>query len=130
MAQIAITQIHDGPRNAVFHVAIEGDGSGELTDAVLVDPTTFDPPLPASPSLVVERLQYDLSGFRAKLEFDYLASDTFLWAMSEGTYADADFCAFGGLKDRSATDGDGKILLTTTGLGAGDIGVIVLSVRK
>jgi hypothetical protein len=60
MAQIAITKLNDGPRNAVFHVAIAGDGSGDLSDEVIIDPTTsFDPALPASPGITVNELQYD-----------------------------------------------------------------------
>jgi len=131
MAQITITKILDGPRNGAFHIAIEGDGSGELTDTVLIDPeTSFDPTLPGVPTLTIDQLWYDLSGFDAKLEFDYLVSDTLIWAMSGGQSNTMDFCTFGGLKDRSAMDGQGKLKLSTRGLGAGDCGVMVVKVRK
>lgn len=131
MPQITVTKILDGPRNAAFHVAIAGAGTGEETDAVIIDPaTSFDPALPASPTLTLTELLYDLVGFNAKLEFDYLVSDTPLWSMSGGSFAHA-CIEFGGLKDRSnALDGTGKIKISTYGLGAGDHGVIVIKLRK
>lgn len=132
MAQYTITKLADGPRNAVFHVSFTGDGGGELTDLVLVDPTSsFDPTLPGTPTLTIDKLWYDLTGFNAVLEFDYLTSDTPVWSMSGGQANYMDFCHFGGMKDRSdALDGLGKLKLTTSGLGAGDFGTLVVKVRK
>jgi len=130
MAQVTVTTILDGTRNAAFHVAIAGDGSGDVTDEVVIDPTSFDPALPASPSLTIDRLMYDLTGFDARLEFDYLASDTLVWSMTGDQFADADLSGFGGLKDRSEQDGTGKLRLSTSGLGNGDVGVLVIKVRK
>lgn len=131
MPQITVTKIIDGPRNAVFHVAIEGDGSGDLTDYVVIDPETdLSPPLKGKPTFTVGGLQYDLSGFDAKLEFDYLASDTLVWAMTGDNYSDVDLCFFGGLKDRSGIDGQGKLKLSTRGLGAAETGVIIIKLRK
>lgn len=131
MPQITVTKILDGARNAAFHIAIAGTGGGEETDAVLIDPAySFDPALPAMPTLTLTEMLYDLVGFNAKLEFDYLVSDTPLWSMSGGSFAHV--CLdFGGLKDRSnPLDGQGKIKITTNGLGAGDHGVIVIKLRK
>ena len=132
MAQVAITRILDGARNAVFYVSIVGDATGDLTDEILIDPaTSFDPALPAAPGMTVEQLWYDLSGFDARLEFDYLASDTPVWSMSGGQAFHADFCCFGGLKDRSnPLDGRGKLKLTTSGLADGDFGTLIVKVRK
>lgn len=132
MAQVTITKLNDGPRNAVFHVSIFSDGSGEETDSVLIDPaTSFDPALNAEPTITIDRLWYDLTGFNAYMEFDYLASDTPVWSMSGGQANSIDFCYFGGLKDRSnPLDGSGKLMLNTSGLGAGDFGTIIIKVRK
>jgi hypothetical protein len=129
---VAITKILDGGRNAVFHVSITGDASGDLSDEILIDPaTSFDPAMERKPVLSIDALWYDLSGFSAKLEFDYLASDTPVWSMSAGQPGYVDFSCFGGLKDRSnALDGLGKLKISTTGLGAGDIGTIVIKARK
>lgn len=130
MPQVAVTKIIDGPRNAVFHVFIEGNGSGELTDHVLVDPTSFSPALLAEPGLTLEEITYDLDGFSAKIEFDYLTTDNPVWSMSKGPGGHACFEDFGGLKDRSWSDGNGKLKITTTGLDNGDRGSIILVLRK
>lgn len=132
MAQVVITKLLDGAKTAIFHVFLESNGSGELSDSVLIDPeTSFDPALDAKPTLTVERLEYSLSGFDAKLEFDYLLSDTPVWAMLGGTDTKKDFCKAGGIRDRSnSLDGLGKLKITTSGFGAGDFGSIIVQVRK
>jgi hypothetical protein len=132
MAQVAITKVHDGGRNAVFHVSITGDAQGDITDEILIDPaTSFDPAMRAKPTLSIDALWYDLSGFTAQLEFDYAASDTPAWSLSAGQANHLDFSCFGGLKDQSSPgDGLGKLKITTVGLGVGDIGTIVIKARK
>lgn len=131
MAQIAITKLIDGPRNAVFQIVFAGNGSGDLTDEVVIDPaTSFDPALPAVPGLTIVRLKYDLSGFDAWLEFDYLTSDELIWTMTGDQYVDADLTEFGGLKDRSPLGGLGKLKLSTNGLGNNEHGTLVIWVRK
>jgi hypothetical protein len=131
MAQISVTTLNDGPRNAIVHVSIQGDGSGELVDSVLIDPAELNPPLPPVPALHISKLWYALVGFDAKLEFDYLTSDTPVWAMPAAEGVCFDFDSFGGLTDRSLElDGSGKLQLTTQGLTADGFGSIVLWVRK
>jgi hypothetical protein len=131
MAQIAVTRIHDGPRNAVVHISIVGDGGGDLEDVVVVDPAAFVPPMDQAPTLSVVKMWYDVYGFTTFLEYDYLTSDTPIWTMSPGQGSCVDLSLFGGLADRSnQLDGEGKIKLSTTGLIAGDRGTIVLMVRK
>ena len=132
MAQLTVTKIHDGARNAVYHVFIKGDGTGDLSDEVIVDPATdFDPAYPAKPTLTLDDLHYDLTGFDGSLSFNELVTGTPLWAMSGGQFAHVCLGDFGGLKDRSSPmDANGKLMLSTTGLGAGDKGVIVLQLRK
>lgn len=131
MAQIHITKLHDGPRNAIIHVALQGDGTGDLTDEVLIDPAELNPPLPPVPALRIDRLQYDLTAFDAKLEFDYLATDTPIWTMTGDGSGEFDFSSFGGLTDRSLElDGTGKLLLTTSGLTIGGFGTMIIGVKK
>lgn len=131
---VTITKIIDGARSAVFHVFIQSDGaSGDLTDQVLIDPSVdLDPRLGARPGLTIDQLWYDLSGFDARLEFEYLVGDTAVWTLSGGNGVHMDFGQFGGLKDRSnPLDGTGKLMLTTNGLNAaGDNGTIIIKVRK
>ena len=131
MAQIVKTVIHDGPRNAVLHVSFVGDGGGDLTDEVLLDPAAFDPPLPSRPALRICQLWYDFTGFDAYLEYDYLFSDTPIWTLSGGQGTEICFEKFGGLTDRSnPLDGSGKLMVTTSGLEVGDFGTLVLGVEK
>jgi hypothetical protein len=130
---VSVTKLMDGAKNAAFHVFIKSDGvSADLTDYVIIDPAlSFDPAYPNIPTMTVEEIYYDLAGFDAFLEFDYMLSDTPLWAMSGNQYAEAEFDCVGGLKDRSnELDGTGKLQITTSGLTAGKFGSIVIKVRK
>lgn len=129
---VVITKILDGSRNAVFHVTITGDALGDLVDATLIDPAdSFDPAMAPQPALSIDALWYDLNGFSAALEFDYLTSNTPVWSMSEGQPAQLDFCCIGGLSDRSnPADGLGKLKISTSGLSVGDIGTIIIKARK
>lgn len=130
---VSVTKLMDGQRNAAFHIFIKSDGaSADLTDYVVIDPAlSFDPNLANNPAMTVEEIYYDLAGFDAYLEFDYMLSDTPLWAMSGGQYAEAEFDCVGGLKDRSnELDGTGKLQITTSGLTAGKFGSIIIKVRK
>lgn len=132
MANIAnITKTLDGDRFAVFHVFIQGDGtSGDLVDLTLIDPTHFIPSLGRKPSLTIAELWYSLSGFDAKLEFDYLTDDTGVWSLAPGNATNIDFSEIGGIKDRSnPLDGTGKLLLTTVGLLSG-CGTIIIKIKK
>ena len=130
----ALTKIQDGPRNVVYHVFIESDGvSGEIVKEVVIDPAAdLDPAFEAVPAFTIEKIVYSLVGFSAKLEFDYLASETPVWVLAGGQESEACFKNFGGLKDRSnVLDGTGKLLISTVGLTtAGDMGSILILVRK
>lgn len=131
MAQIGVTQLHDGPRNAVYHVSIIGTGAGDLEDVTIIDPAAFEPPLSAKPTLRLEEIWYDLAGFSAWLEFDYLTEDTPVWSMSAGNPTYLCFQSIGGLADRSVElDGAGILKLSTDGLGADDRGTIIVKARK
>jgi hypothetical protein len=127
---IAITKLQDGARNVVLHVHITGE-AGELSDVVVLDPGELDPSLPNRPTLTIDQLWYDISGFSATLLFDHMSDGVPAWTLSEGNASHVDFCCIGGLKDRSPEmDGTGKLLITTVGLGVGDSGTVVLKLRK
>lgn len=129
---VTVTKIMDGARNAVFHVYIKGDGvSSDLTDSVIIDPTlSFDPAKKSKPTITVEKMLYNLVGFDAQIEFDYLLDDTPLWALSGGQENKVCFKDWGGLKDRSGEiDGSGKLMINTSGLVDG-FGTILIHVRK
>ena len=131
MAQVTVTTLAAGPRNAIFHVWVEGDGTGDVAGEAIVDPaTSFDPPRDATPTFRLYKVWYDLAGFNAALKFDYLTSDTPVLSMSGGQGSQLDFHEFGGLYDRSnPLDGTGKLELTTSGLGSGDFGSFVVYLK-
>lgn len=129
---VNIVKLMDGPRQAIFHVYIESDGSsGEITDLVLIDPTQLSPTTKGVPSLTIEEIWHSFAGFNAKLEYDSLV-DTPVWVLTENNDHKTCLKEFGGLKDRSnLLDGTGKLLLTTVGFSsAGDMGSLVIQVRK
>ena len=129
-----VTKIMEGERHAVFHVYLKSDGvTGELTDFVIADPAAdLNPVLNAVPSMTIEQLWYDLDGFGARLEFDYLVDDTAAWTLSGNSGTHIDFSNIGGLKDRSnVLDGTGKLMITTSGFSSSsDNGTIIIKVRK
>lgn len=130
---VTVTKLLDGSRNAAFHIFIKSDeASADLADYVIIDPAiSFDPAFPNTPSMTVDEIFYDLAGFDAYIEFDYLLSDTPLWSMSANQFACAKFDCVGGLKDRSnELDGTGKLQITTSGLTAGKFGSIIIKVHK
>lgn len=132
MNTVNITKLLDGEREATFHVFIEGDGSADETDLVLIDPTSdVSPALGSVPSFTIEKIWYDLSGFNAVLGFGYLLTGTPIWNLSGNQSNFVCFSEIGGLKDRSGNlDGTGKLTITTRGLEIGDTGSIVIKVRK
>lgn len=129
-----VTKVMDGQRNAVFHIYIRGDGvSGDLSKYVIIDPLLdLDPSQKRKPTFTITDLWYSLSGFDARLEFDYLNDETGIWALAPGNATQLNFDVFGGLKDRSnELDGTGKILLSTSNLiSANCCGSIIIKVRK
>jgi len=130
---IDVTTLIDGPRNAVFHIYLVCDGvTGDLSDEVLIDPLDLVPNAGQTPSLTIEEITYDLSGFSARLEFEYLVGNTGAWTMAGDQSGHVCFNSFGGIKDRSGTlDGSGKLMISTKGFtSADDAGSIILKMRK
>ena len=130
--QVIVTPLLNGARHVVLHVYVKSDGvSPDLEDHELVDPADYGMTGPHR-FFTIETIQTALSGFDARLKFEYLLSDTLIWVLPEaGSGATYDFNDYGGLKDRSnELDGTGKILFSTRGISAGDEGSFVLKLRK
>lgn len=126
---VKVTPVLSGERNVVLHVYIKGDATGDISDNVIADPADYGMK-GARRFFTIDGIQADLSGFSAKLKFEYLSSDTLIWVIPEFD-SSQDFSEYGGLKDRSPElDGSGKVLLSTSGLAAGDEGSFVLRLRK
>lgn len=129
---VTIRKMLDGPKHAIFHVYLASDGAaGELTDQVIIDPTTdITPALTAGADLTVECIWFQVDGFSVRFEFDATA-DTPIWMLTPGTDSFVDFRDMGGIKDSGGAGATGKIQITTTGFTAStDQGTFIIKVRK
>jgi len=114
-----------------YHFYFDSDGAaGDFVDKVLIDPVA-DLGLKSSARLHIEKIQYNLSGCSARVEFDSgLVDDKQIWVLTEGTDNCVDFLQWGSMIDESGVDGTGKIQMTTTGLSsAGDQGSLLIQIK-
>lgn len=121
----------DGDRALIVKVNILGDGSGEETDTVLIDASTYSP---AATENKLRKIEYCLNGFTATLEWDGATDAPLISLASDHPYfVQYDFCEdslqSGGIVN-NATTPTGDVLITTAGLGAGDNGHIILYLAK
>ena len=120
---VEVQTLINGPRNLILKVHIDGDGSGEETNKLIVDVSLYD-----CSEVSIKHVQGSFSGFTAEL----------LWDAAVNTHAfnvpdydvDQDFCSFGGLINNAGAGKTGDIVMTTTGLGNGDTGHLVLKMKK
>lgn len=120
----------DGHRNIVFQVDIVGDGSGDESATSLVDISTFAAhPTRGTPTgCSIDKVVSTLEGFTCQLLWD---ATTDVEALLVGqTPAVMDFKDQGGLLNNAGSGKTGDINITTTGLGSGDQGTILLHLRK
>jgi hypothetical protein len=125
---ITKTVLHDGVRNLVVLVTIVGDGSGEETATVLINRSTYADT--AGLKLAVNRVQGLIAGFSAQLLLD-ATTDLVVCALPDAEPFDFDWRKIGGVASAKAGAGyTGNLLITTSGLGAGDKGTFTLFMRK
>ena len=122
---VDVNTIQDGERNAVFHIRIEGDGSGEESATQLIDISTL---LGAPPEVKIRAVDSKLTGFSASLLWDATTDELAAELPAGASFMDADM--YGGIINKAGAGVTGDIMITTVGLGAGDNGSIVLEVRK
>ena len=128
---VTVRTLVDGPRQAELHVYIAGDGSGDLSAQVIVDGSTLSP---APSKLTIERLEGNFNGFTGLVLFD-ATTDVPAVVIPDAAGGGQFYFPFqkhyGGLPPPSSATGlAGNLLLTTTGLGSGDKGHMVIKVRK
>ena len=117
--------IVDGDRNLVVHIHIDGDGSGEETDTVLIDASSYTP---AFTDCKLMKIDAALIGFSIELNWDATAN---VIATHIPDYEfHQDFRWFGGIPNDAGAGRTGDLLITTTGLGANDHGDFVLFLKK
>lgn len=123
---ITKTVKHDGPRNYILDVRIEGDGTGEESATSLIDVSgTYGAPS----DVKIEKIYWSLKGFDVHLLWD-ADTDTTAFVCSEGE-GGVDFNTIGGpIKNTSGAGKTGDIKFTTVGLGTGDKGFLTIHCKK
>src|ERR1035437_7893370 len=113
--KVTPTIINEGPSKLIVHLLIESDGTdGELTNYSVLDPQVdFTPNLTSDTQLTIMQLWINNIWFDVLFRFNALNPLT-AWSSSRDPGDNyVDFSYFGGLKDRSTTDHDGKVLIST-----------------
>ena len=128
MANVITEQvIVDGPKNTIVKFFIVGDGSGEETNLVLYDASAYST---GSTNNRLRKISYNLNGFDAVLYWDATANVPII-SLDQDLQEEVDFFKYGASLINNAGAGKtGDILLTTTGLGAGDKGYIILHINQ
>lgn len=128
--KISTQVILDGQSQTIIKVTIEGDGSGEETNAVIFDASAYTP---AVTNNLLREIKYLLNGFSATLYWDATAN-VMLIELDEGLQEEIDFTngntRYAGIPNNGGAGRTGDILISTTGLGAGDKGYLMLYVKK
>lgn len=112
-----------GSKLFILHLSVVSDGAaGETTNGVLVDVSAD---LPGS-EFKIQSLLWSLVGFSAKLDWDATAN-THAFSLTDGS---DDMCFLSkmgsSIVNNAGAGKTGDLLISTTGLGAGDHGVIII----
>lgn len=112
---VKVNLIENGPRNVHLHVFLQADGAeGELLNYVLINPRDLG--MRNGERLRLARIEYNFSGFDARLEFNSgTIPQNFKWVMTEGANAPVDFLQWGLILDNSGPDGSGALMINTIG---------------
>lgn len=117
--------ILDGETQLIVKMHITGDGSGDETATNLIDVSTY---AGAPTEVKIYNIDAAFSGFSVNMLWDATANvDIINLPEGEDIF---DFERFGGLLNNSGTGKTGDIVFTTSGLGSGDEGTIILHMRK
>ena len=125
------TKLAEGSKRAIFHFYLEGDGSGEFLDYVLLDPQEdFELPFGKTATLSITKVWWGSAVYDSVLKFNALVPLP-VWVISAESGPEVSFEYFGGLNDYSTLESDGKILISTNGFAvAGTLGSMILEVKK
>ena len=126
------TRVALGNRSVIQQIQIASDGSEE-TDLVVYDSSAVAAalfPVRTNPlNCAIRRIMYSTSSKLAVVRIKWDATaDVLAWAMPAGGDGVFDFSSFGALKNPAGTGITGDIMLTTTGLEAGDSISLILEV--
>jgi len=122
---LEVQTLNDGPRNLVLKVHVDGDGTGDYAAQSIVDISSYNG---APTHMRINRVIGSLSGFTAELIWD-ATTDKHCLNVPDYEFEGC-FAHFGGLTNNAGAGKTGDLLLTTTGLGAGDTGHLVIEMVK
>lgn len=128
-ATVTSQTILDGTKTLIVKIHIDGDAAGDLTDYVLVDASTFTP---AYTNCSLRLLHALLSGFTAHLLWDATTNVEIINVPDYEVHYSQDeiMGRIGSLPNNAGAGKTGDILITTSGLAAGDHGTMVLEITK
>jgi hypothetical protein len=121
---IAKQLVLNGTRNYIVRVTITGDGSGEET-ATRLNVTSGD----LGTACKLMAVQASFTGFSGTLLWD-ASTDVKATQIVAEKDVHLKWWKSGGLVNNAGTGVTGDILITTVGLGTGDIGEITLFLKK
>jgi hypothetical protein len=123
---VTSTTIFDGKKRLVMKFTNQSDGTGE-SSVVKVDKSTFTGLNGAEPSsLVVEKMEYELSGMQVVIKANHTSAITVAVLQHSGVL---DWTDVGGIQT-SGSGGTGDLEFTTLNHSAGDSYDITLYLRK
>lgn len=136
---VTATVINESAAKIIVQYLIQSDGQdGELSNFLILDPPNgFTPPLSGAqlryPFLQCTILQvwHQASTFDMIISFN-AEQPVPIVVLPKACDNYQDFRYFGGLKDRTTQDADGKVLLSTTGLDGAlsSVGTLVIEFKK
>ena len=122
--------ILDGTKWLIVKIHIEGDGTGDETATVLIDASTYTP---AFTNEALCGLHANLTGFTCDILWDATADVAITNIPDyEVHWGEGELGIFshGGIPNNAGAGKTGDILITTSGLGVGDHGTIILKIKK
>lgn len=126
MANAITTQtIMNGPKNLIVKVHVTGDGSGDESNTNLVDVSSF-----SADEVTITGIHAALNGFTMELLWDATANISILCVPDYEYNLNGSVARFGGIPNNAGSGKTGDILFSTTGLGNGDKGSVILEMVK
>lgn len=123
---IIVTPMINGSKLGTYRVDIVGDGTGDETGFVLIDPANIT----GKPrAFKLRAVQWDLVGFDASLLWDATAP-VLAWELPKGINGGIRFSDTGAhLTNNAGAGSTGRLLLQTTGLGATGRGSLYIEIQ-
>lgn len=129
MATLATQTIQDGERNVVIRGTITSADTTNLNGNTLVDVSGLSGFGVDWTEVKVIKFQGAATGMAIDLEWNATAN-VLIGTVPEQSEVNRCYKHFGGLTNNAGAGKNGDILISTTGVGAGDTGEVTLTLRK